>query len=81
MEIVDALDGSDGHPSAAVVGEDLAAPGNDWIHDVTVFGDLSAIVEVREPLKRLVGSVGSSDFPEVSWLFRARALEVLAGWR
>ena len=40
-----------------MVGEDLFSPGDDRVHDVVVFGDLAAVVEIGEVSQRLVGPV------------------------
>ena len=40
-----------------MVSQDFFAPGDDGIHHVVVFGNLSAVVEVSKPGERLVGAV------------------------
>ena len=40
-----------------MVGQDLFAAGNDGVHHFAVFGDLSAVVEIREASQSLVGAV------------------------
>ena len=54
MEVVDPFERTVGDPPAGVVGQDLCSPGNDGVHDLVVFGYLTASVEVSEPSQRLV---------------------------
>ena len=46
-----------GCSSAAVVGQDSFSPGDDGVHDLVVFGNLTCRVEVSEPFEGLVGAV------------------------
>jgi len=67
-EVVDPLEWPVGCSSAGVVGEDLVSPGDDLVHDVVVFGDFAAVVEVGEPFEGLVGGfdvVGFVDLVEL----------------
>ena len=50
MQVVDPLEWPVGCSSAGVVGQDLFSPGDDLVHNVVVFGDLAAVVEVGEPV-------------------------------
>ncbi|MCY4368588.1 MAG: hypothetical protein OXF41_04005 [bacterium] len=56
------FDRSVGCSSAGGVGQGSFSPGDDGVHDVVVFGDLAAVVEVGELSQGLVGSVEEVGF-------------------
>ncbi|MCY4369907.1 MAG: hypothetical protein OXF41_10975 [bacterium] len=62
-----------------MVDQDLFSPCDDLIHNVVVFRDFAAVIEIGEPLQRLVGGFEAVGFIDAVELLERSSGDIQSG--